>query len=51
MDASYWEFNEDVPKYVHQAEQLTGSEYAWGTYDVLIQPKSAPFGGMENVCP
>ncbi|TIB14478.1 hypothetical protein E3P92_01911 [Wallemia ichthyophaga] len=50
LTSSYDEFNEDIPKYIQKAEHLTGSEYAWGTYDILVQPKSAPFGGMENVC-
>ncbi|TIB91004.1 hypothetical protein E3Q06_00076 [Wallemia mellicola] len=50
MDASFWEFKEDTSRYVHQAEQLAGIDYEWTTYDILIQPKSAPFGGMENIC-
>ena len=50
MDASYWEFKDDVPKYIRQLELISESEYNWGTYDVLVQPQSAPFGGMENTC-
>ena len=49
MEDSYWEFKDDTAKYVHTAEKVTGLSYnLWSVYDILIQPKSAPFGGMEN---
>ncbi|KAF3915355.1 Laeverin [Arthrobotrys entomopaga] len=42
------ELDGEVEKFISIAEKLTESEYAWGTYNVLILPPSFPFGGMEN---
>lgn len=32
------------------AEDLAGSPYVWGRYDLLCLPPSFPYGGMENPC-
>ncbi|KAF3312140.1 hypothetical protein TWF173_007471 [Orbilia oligospora] len=42
------ELDGEVEKFISIAEDITDSEYAWGTYNVLILPPSFPFGGMEN---
>ncbi|KAF3937926.1 Laeverin [Dactylella cylindrospora] len=42
------ELDGEVEKFISIAERITESEYAWGTYNVLILPPSFPFGGMEN---
>ncbi len=38
---------QDLPRMIDAAEMLYGP-YAWGRYDVIVQHKSFPFGGMEN---
>ena len=38
---------QDLPRMITAAESLYGP-YAWGRYDVIVQHKSFPFGGMEN---
>jgi leukotriene-A4 hydrolase len=43
--ASY-EF-EDLPRMLAAGEKLAGP-YRWDRYDVLIMPRSFPYGGMEN---
>ncbi|SCU88509.1 LADA_0E10572g1_1 [Lachancea dasiensis] len=47
LDASQWEFNGDVEKFIETAENLIFA-YEWGTYDILINPSSYPYGGMES---
>jgi aminopeptidase N len=37
----------DLPRMIKAAEKLYGP-YAWEQYDVIVQHKSFPFGGMEN---
>ena len=44
-DASY-EF-EDLPRMLEAGEKMAGP-YRWDRYDVLIMPRSFPYGGMEN---
>jgi leukotriene-A4 hydrolase len=38
---------EDIESMIRTTEKLYGP-YAWGRYDVLVLPPSAPYGGMEN---
>lgn len=49
MDSSFWEFSEDTPKFVAEAEKIL-IPYHWGVYDILVLPPSFPYGGMENAC-
>lgn len=42
-----WEFNGDVEKFITTAEDII-FKYEWGTYDILINPNSYPYGGMES---
>ncbi|MFM2134658.1 MAG: hypothetical protein RL021_58 [Bacteroidota bacterium] len=46
LEKSIHEFAE-LPRMIEAAESLYGP-YAWGRYDLLVLPKSFPFGGMEN---
>lgn len=42
-----WEFDGDVEKFIQTAEKIV-FPYEWGTYDVLINVDSYPYGGMES---
>lgn len=42
-----WEFDGDVEKFIQAAEKII-FKYEWGTYDILINPNSYPYGGMES---
>ncbi|KAL3237585.1 bifunctional aminopeptidase/epoxide hydrolase [Nakaseomyces bracarensis] len=42
-----WEFSGDVEKFIKTAENLI-FDYEWGTYDILINVDSYPYGGMES---
>jgi hypothetical protein len=42
-----YEFSADTESFIAIAEKLVGP-YEWSTYDVLVLPKSFPYGGMEN---
>ncbi|KAH3901283.1 bifunctional aminopeptidase/epoxide hydrolase SCDLUD_002774 [Saccharomycodes ludwigii] len=42
-----WEFDGDVERFIETAEQLI-FKYEWGSYNVLINPQSYPYGGMES---
>lgn len=42
-----WEFEGDVEKFIQTAEKIV-FPYEWGTYDVLINVDSYPYGGMES---
>ncbi|GAV48689.1 hypothetical protein ZYGR_0N00930 [Zygosaccharomyces rouxii] len=42
-----WEFDGDVEKFIQAAEKIV-FPYEWGTYDVLINVDSYPYGGMES---
>jgi aminopeptidase N len=46
LEKSAYEFA-DLPRMIEAAETLYGP-YAWERYDLLVLPKSFPFGGMEN---
>lgn len=46
IEAAAYEFAE-LSKMMEIAEQLYGP-YRWERYDVVVQPPSFPFGGMEN---
>ncbi|MEL6134083.1 MAG: M1 family aminopeptidase/hydrolase, partial [Bacteroidota bacterium] len=46
IDSAAYEFA-DLSKMMAIAEQLYGP-YRWERYDVVVQPPSFPFGGMEN---
>ena len=37
----------DLPKMLAAGEQMSGP-YRWERYDVLVMPRSFPYGGMEN---
>lgn len=39
----------DTENFLETAEAICGP-YLWKTYDLLVMPKSFPFGGMENPC-
>lgn len=41
------EFSEDLEKFIKIAEKIV-TPYIWTTYDILINPSSFPYGGMEN---
>lgn len=42
-----WEFDGDVEKFIQTAEKIV-FPYEWGTYDILINVDSYPYGGMES---
>lgn len=42
-----WEFSGDVENFIQAAEKII-FQYEWGTYDILINPNSYPYGGMES---
>ncbi|EJS41965.1 YNL045W [Saccharomyces arboricola H-6] len=42
-----WEFEHDVEKFIQAAEKII-FDYEWGTYDILINVDSYPYGGMES---
>lgn len=42
-----WEFDGDVEKFITTAEDII-FKYEWGTYDILVNPNSYPYGGMES---
>ena len=46
IEAAVWEFAENEQK-LTEAEKLLGP-YLWDRYDVLIMPRSFPYGAMEN---
>lgn len=41
------EFEQDLEKFIKLAEDII-TPYIWTTYDILINPSSFPYGGMEN---
>ncbi|CCH43628.1 leukotriene-A4 hydrolase [Wickerhamomyces ciferrii] len=41
------EFEQDLEKFIKIAEDIV-TPYIWSTYDILINPASFPYGGMEN---
>jgi leukotriene-A4 hydrolase len=47
LDACQYEFKADTESFISIAEKLI-IPYEWSTYDVLVLPKSFPYGGMEN---
>ena len=42
-----WEFDNDVENFIKTAESII-FPYEWGTYDILINVNSYPYGGMES---
>jgi len=46
LAAASWEL-EDLPRMLAAGEKLAGP-YRWDRYDVLVMPRSFPYGGMEN---
>jgi aminopeptidase N len=46
LDAAAHEFA-DLPRMLEAGERMAGP-YRWDRYDLLIMPRSFPFGGMEN---
>lgn len=42
-----WQFENDVEKFIQTAEKII-FEYEWGTYDILVNVDSYPYGGMES---
>ncbi|EDO18291.1 hypothetical protein Kpol_1039p41 [Vanderwaltozyma polyspora DSM 70294] len=42
-----WEFSGDVEKFIQAAEKII-FPYEWGTYDILVNVNSYPYGGMES---
>ncbi|KAJ9110685.1 hypothetical protein QFC19_001514 [Naganishia cerealis] len=46
IDDAYWEFSEDIGRYISIAEDLT-TPYTWGVYDTLVLPPSFPYGGRK----
>ncbi|KAF8139623.1 peptidase family M1-domain-containing protein [Boletus edulis] len=49
VDAAWYEFNEDAPRFLTAEEAIT-SDYKFGIYDLLVLPPAFPYGGMENAC-
>ncbi|KAH8669078.1 peptidase family M1-domain-containing protein [Xylariales sp. PMI_506] len=47
LEASKWELEDDMDKFLDAAEKLI-FPYKWGQYNVLVLPPSFPYGGMEN---
>ena|SRR5436305_7903323 len=47
LSACQYEFQADTESFISIAEKLV-IPYEWSTYDVLVLPKSFPYGGMEN---
>lgn len=47
IDCAYLTFKDDLPLYIENASKYL-FDYEWGAYDIIILPKSFPFGGMEN---
>lgn len=48
IEASAFEFT-DTESFIQTAEKIVGP-YVWGSYDLLVLPRSFPYGGMENPC-
>lgn len=49
IEAAAYEFSQ-TEDFLQAAEDLTGIEYPWTRYDLLVLPPSFPYGGMENPC-
>lgn len=49
LEAAAFEFSQ-TEDFLKAAEDLTGVEYPWTRYDLLVLPPSFPYGGMENPC-
>lgn len=47
LQDAQWEFNGEVESFIQAAEKII-FDYEWGTYDVLINVDSYPYGGMES---
>ncbi|CCF59754.1 hypothetical protein KAFR_0H03440 [Kazachstania africana CBS 2517] len=47
LDDCQWEFSGDVEKFITAAEKII-FPYEWGTYDILVNVNSYPYGGMES---
>lgn len=47
LNECQYEFSADTESFISIAEKLV-IPYEWSTYDVLVLPKSFPYGGMEN---
>jgi leukotriene-A4 hydrolase len=47
LNECQYEFSADTESFISIAEKLV-LPYEWSTYDVLVLPKSFPYGGMEN---
>lgn len=47
LKACQYEFSNDTETFISTAEKLV-IPYVWSTYNVLVLPKSFPYGGMEN---
>ena len=45
IDAAAFEFA-DTETFLKTAENICGSPYAWGRYDILVLPPSFPYGGL-----
>lgn len=46
IEKGAFEFS-DTEDFIQKAESFL-PKYVWGTYDILLLPKSFPYGGMEN---
>lgn len=49
VEAAAYEFAQ-TEDFLQIAENLAGTAYVWGRYDLLCLPPSFPYGGMENPC-
>ncbi|QHS75860.1 bifunctional aminopeptidase/epoxide hydrolase [Saccharomyces paradoxus] len=47
LEDCQWEFENDVEKFIQAAEKII-FDYEWGTYDILVNVDSYPYGGMES---
>jgi leukotriene-A4 hydrolase len=49
VEAAAYEFAQ-TEEFLTMAEDLAGTPYVWGRYDLLCLCASSPYGGMENPC-
>jgi len=48
LKSAVYEFESDTEKFIQTGESITGINYEWGVYDVVVLPAAFPYGGMEN---
>ena len=48
LEAARAELDGVTETFILEAEKICGLPYQWGTFDVLVLPRSFAYGGMEN---